>query len=106
MEAQLTKLGISPSAYLREARQKASTIGYTGTLNFSDKDEYKLMMEHNGKQIYFGRVGYNDFLIYSRLNKDIAENRRQRFWASHLKIKGKWKQNPYSPNWLALGILW
>jgi hypothetical protein len=35
-----------------------------------------------------------------------AASRRDRFHKSHSKIKGDWKKDPYSPNNLALSVIW
>ena len=55
---------------------------------------------------HFGRIGYGDFILWSMMDKDEAEKRRERFWARASKIKGDWKKDDYSPNNLALRILW
>lgn len=61
---------------------------------------------------HFGRIGYGDFLIWSALERrgsvedGTADKKRERFWKSHSKIKGDWKKDDFSPNNLALRILW
>lgn len=60
----------------------------------------------------FGRVGYNDHLIYQHLEeaqqvpKGTAASKKNRFHLSHEAIPGKWKTDRFSPNRLALDILW
>jgi hypothetical protein len=96
------------------ARRNAADKGYDPkAVEFSDNNTHKLMITTpDGKVRRFGRVKYNDFLIWSHLeaNKEVskgtAEEKQDRFWKSHLKIKGDWKKDKYSPNWLALNILW
>lgn len=111
---QLRSVGINPAAYLAEARKKAKEKGYDpSSLNFSDDGVHKLRIHTaEGEMRQFGRVGYNDFLIYSHLEatnqvpKGTAEEKQSRFVKSHIKIKGQWKQDDYSPNWLSIRILW
>jgi hypothetical protein len=38
--------------------------------------------------------------------KGTADKKRATFQKSHSAIKGDWKKNPYSPNNLAIQILW
>lgn len=67
-------------------------------------------LEYDG--VRFGRVGYGDFIIWKRrerqgdVPKGTADKKRSVFRKSHLAMKGKWKENPKSPNWLAIRILW
>jgi hypothetical protein len=113
-QKQLIELGIDPDHYLDMARRNADYKGYdSSSIEFSDDKLHKLRIETpNGKTARFGRVGYNDFLILSHLeaNKELkkgtAKAKQDRFWKSHTKIKGDWKEDPYSPNWLALNVLW
>ena len=113
-EDHLKQIGYSPKAYLTLARKKARQFGYDPKkLNYARNGEHKLVIENeDGQKSYFGRVGYNDFLIYSFLEKEKkvpsgeAHSKQQRFQKSHSKIKGDWKSDDYSPNNLALRILW
>lgn len=45
-------------------------------------------------------MGYEDF------TKHKNEERRQNYLNRANAIKGDWKKNPYSPNNLAINILW
>ena len=111
---QLLKAGIQPSAYLKEAQRRAKDAGYPEKLlGFSSDSSHKLAIpDPDGKMIHFGKVGYGDFLIWSHseragnVPKGTADGKRRTFQASHTKIKGDWKGNPFSPNNLALKILW
>jgi hypothetical protein len=112
--AQLENIGFKPSKYLQIARKTAHKNGYNpSSINFSDNGVHKLeIIDNNGKVKKFGRVGYGDFIIYSFLEKNkqvpkgLSAQKRNTFQASHSKIKGNWKSNPFSPNNLALRILW
>lgn len=65
-----------------------------------------------GKNVRFGRVGYGDFILWSHLEREgkvpkgYAVRKRMVFHKSHEAMKGNWKNNPYSPNTLALLLLW
>lgn len=113
---QLNKAGLNPSVYLKKAQKKAKDAGYGNgakLLGFASDGVHKLAMPNeDGKLITFGRVGYGDHLIWSHLEKTkqapqgIASKKQNVFHKSHTKIKGDWKADPFSPNNLALKILW
>lgn len=113
-EAQLKKEGIEPSAYLEEAKRRAKEHHYPyKLLGFATDGKHKLAIpDENGRVLAFGRVGYGDHIIYSHLEKagkvppGTAKKKQNVFQKSHSKIKGDWKSNPFSPNNLALKILW
>jgi hypothetical protein len=111
MEAELRSLGMSPRTYLRQVRKQAKQWDYDPrNFTFSDREGFKIMSLNPRR--HFGRIGYGDFIIWTFLERrgDVeegeAERRRERFWKSHSKIKGDWKKDDYSPNNLALRILW
>ena len=111
---QLETIGFKPSKYLQIARQIAYKNGYNpSTINFSNDGVHKLEIINNNNKIKkFGRVGYGDYIIYNFLEsknkvpEGLADQKRNTFQSSHSKIKGNWKSNPFSPNNLALRILW
>jgi hypothetical protein len=106
---QLVAAGIKPTTYLAAARGRARRAGYKNAnkLVFSDNDTHKLMIPNEQGQVRrFGRVGYNDFTIWSKLKPAIAQKKRETFIKSHSAMKGDWRKDKYSPNALALNILW
>jgi len=112
-EKQLESVGMSPEEYLEQVRKNAERCGYDpDAVEFSDNKTHKIQIKTPDGIVRFGRVGYNDFQIWSHLerNKEVpsgtAEGKRKRFWKSHSKMGGNWKDNDYSPNWLALRLLW
>ena len=113
-KSQLEELGINPSAYLKEAQRRAKAHKYPyKLLGFSTDTVHKLAIpDHSGKMIRFGRVGYGDHLIYEHLEKHgkvprgTASSKQNTFQKSHSKMKGAWRENQFSPNNLALRILW
>lgn len=103
-----------PDAYLRAVRAKAKKEGYDPkclkfAVDGTHKFEYKTPA---GQTVRFGRVGYGDFILWThqeregKVPKGTASSKRSVFHKSHEAMKGDWKTNPYSPNRLALDLLW
>lgn len=87
----------------QKAQENAySYLGEDAILFFSPiKDKkYRIYNPNTDKWIDFGQMGYQDFTLHN------DENRRQRYLARATKIKGNWRDNPYSPNNLSINILW
>jgi hypothetical protein len=113
---QLNKAGMTPSVYLKKAQKKAKDAGYgkaSKLLGFASDGVHKLAIPNeDGKVIQFGRVGYGDHLIWSHLEslgkapQGTASKKQNTFQKSHSQIRGDWKADPFSPNNLALKILW
>ena len=103
-----------PSLYLEEVKRRAKKHGYDPeSVSFAEDGKHKIQYETpTGQIVRFGRVGYGDFILWSWLEeegkvpKGFAEEKRNTFHASHEAIKGKWRSNKYSPNMLALKLLW
>lgn len=90
--------------FLKEAKAKAKKEGYDpSNLSLSNKKDKKLTYTKDGKKIHFGAKGYGDYIYYSNFNPTLADKKRNVFQKSHGAIKDKGK---YSPNQLALKILW
>lgn len=53
-----------------------------------------------GRKVYFGDIRYEDFTVHQ------DASRRERYLSRALNIKGDWSQNIYSPNYLAIVLLW
>ena len=106
---QLRKAGFTADEYLKKARAAARKAGYDPKkLKLAYDGVHKLSMTDNdGKESLFGRAGYGDFIIWSKVKgAEFANKKRDTFIKSHSKIKGDWRANNYSPNNLALRILW
>lgn len=111
---QLKREGIAPKKYLKVVREIANDEGYDGrAIEFSDDPEKKLMIyDDKGNKRHFGQVGYNDFILWSNrearglVRAGYAEKKRLVFQKSHSKMRGDWKADKFSPNNLALRILW
>lgn len=110
----LEQLGIDPQTYLAEIKRKAKGYGYDPkAVSLADNGIHKLeMVNQQGQIVRFGRAQYNDFLIWSHLEelgeapKGSSKVKRNRFLKSHSAMKGDWKDNDYSPNWLSMRLLW
>jgi hypothetical protein len=111
---QLKDADFSPNEYLRQAKAQARKAGLDdSSLTFASDGIHKLEIKNEKGNIRrFGRVGYGDYLIWSHLEKlkrtpvgKSAESRK-RFRESHQRIRGAWRSDKYSPNNLALSVLW
>ena len=69
--------------------------------------KYMIFDPYNNKFVHFGQMGYLDYSKYKKIyNIKIANGNRTRYLKRALKIKGNWIDNPYSPNYLSLLLLW
>ena len=100
--------------YLDDAKHSALKAGYNpSALELSRDGKHKLVYTTpEGKKVRFGNVLYKDYHIYKHLEqngsvmKGTAEMHRNAYLARATKIAGAWKSNKYSPNNLAIHILW
>jgi len=111
---QLKEIGIKPTEYLAAVRSQAAKNGYDPMdVSFADTPEHKIAVKRpEGGISRAGRVGYGDFIIWSYLEAHkkaapgTAAKKRDTFRKSHTKIKGDWRADKFSPNNLALHLLW
>jgi hypothetical protein len=105
---QLKKAGVSPAEYLLEARRKAKKLGLAYKhLGFSDNDKQKLQIPNaDGSLVRFGAVGLGDHILYTLAKDPKADEHRKHYLQRATKIRGDWKKDEYSPNSLAIGVLW
>ena len=76
-------------------------LGKTAKIGLSTKKEKKYMVTTpDGKIVHFGQMGYEDY------TKHKNKTRRKNYLTRASKIKGNWKNNRYSPNNLAIHLLW
>jgi hypothetical protein len=59
-----------------------------------------MIQSPEGKWVHFGAMGYADY------TKHKDEIRRIHYLQRAMAIKGRWKENPYSANNLAIHGLW
>jgi hypothetical protein len=110
---QLTELGITSTDYLYEAKQRAKKAGYDpNLLTYANDNKHKLQYESPHGVRRFGGVGYRDHIMWESLEhhhkvpRGTAAEKRRVFRNSHEKISEIHHLDRYSPNALALSILW
>lgn len=105
---QLKRAKVSPEAYLKAAQACAKKQGLAWKhLGFSSDDTHKLQIPNaQGKVVRFGSVGLGDHILYTLSHDESADEHRKRYLARATKIKGDWKSDQYSPNSLAIHVLW
>jgi hypothetical protein len=93
--------------FLDSARETASKRGYDpAKLELATNGVNKLTY-HSPKGIkHFGRLGYGDYIWYSTQDKELANKKKSVFRRSHSAISEKYDLDKYSPNELAINILW
>ena len=98
------KLGeLSLYSTFQTAQDKAEEyLGKDAMLFASPKKDkkYRIYDPVKCKWVDFGAMGYEDF------TKHQDETRRQNYLNRANNIKGNWKKDKYSPNNLAIHILW
>ena len=97
----LKKYNIDPKIYLDIARRKAFANDYDPSLLHFSKESTKKLCYAG---IEFGASNYKDYIIYSLLEPEKAENRRKAYWSRALKTAIE--SDKYSPSQLSLKILW
>ena len=109
----LKELNIQPETYIKIVKNIASNKGYNANnLTFSKNPNYKLSYTIGDRNVNFGSTPYSDYIIYLKKAEDgllsdkQAEEHRRRYLSRALKIKGNWKENNTSRNYLAISILW
>lgn len=64
------------------------------------KNAKYMILGPDSKFVHFGLMPYKDF------TKHKDTNRQYRYLQKAMNIRGRWYQNPYSPNSLAINLLW
>jgi hypothetical protein len=76
-------------------------LGYNVPLYLSAMKNKKYMVKNpDGQWVHFGQIGYEDF------TKHQDEGIRISYLKRATKIKGVWTDDAYSPNSLAINLLW
>ena len=69
--------------------------------------KYMIYNPYTHKFIQFGGMGYLDYTKYRQLyDLKTANLHRNRYLNRSLNIRGDWKNNPYSANFLSILLLW
>lgn len=95
--------------YLLVAKMRAKEAGYNpDLLTLANDNVHKL--SYDG--VKFGNKDYNDYILYSwmesqgRISAREVDKHRRNYRKRATNIKGNWRNNPISPNNLAIRILW
>jgi hypothetical protein len=62
--------------------------------------KYRIYDYLNDKYVDFGQMGFESY------DKHQDEERRNRYLKRAMNIKGQWFENPFSPNWASINLLW
>ncbi len=87
----------------KEVQKKAFEIyGKDVIIYKSDnpKKKYQVIDRNTGKWVKFGNPDYEDFTHH------LDKKRQDNYLKRALNIKGKWRDNVFSPNWLSILLLW
>ena len=69
--------------------------------------KYMIFDPYNNKFVHFGAMGYLDYTRYRQLyDLKTADLHRTRYLNRALNIKGDWRNNTYSANFLSILLLW
>lgn len=69
--------------------------------------KYMIYNPYTHKFVHFGGMGYLDYTKYRQLyDLKTADLHRTRYLNRALNIKGNWKYDHYSPNFLSILLLW
>ena len=98
----LKQYNIDPTLYLDIARKRAYSKGYDPALLHFSRDSKKKLKY---KDTNFGASGYKDYILYSLIEPDKADSRREAYWKRALRTAME-TDDKYSPANLSLHILW
>ena len=89
----------NPVEVFRKAKRY---LGKNVNIKVSTRKNKKYMVYNpkTNKWVHFGSLGYQDY------TKHKNKTRRQSYLKRATHIKGDWKNDKYSPNNLAIHILW
>ena len=68
--------------------------------------KYMIYNPYTHKFVHFGGMGYLDYTKYRQYDLKTANLHRTRYLNRALNIKGDWKYDHYSPNFLSILLLW
>ena len=76
-------------------------FGKSVPIYMSDKPNKKYMLRNpEGKYVHFGDINFSDY------TRTLDKEKQRLYLARAMKIRGSWFKDPYSPNMLALHLLW
>jgi len=90
----------NPKKVIENAKQYFNNPNIEVYLSTRKNSKYAIYDPVNQKMVHFGNINYIDF------TKHLSETRRKNYLLRASHIKGNWKDNLYSPNNLAMSLLW
>ena len=84
---------------INKVKKRAKEVYGLDVLPSTKKDK-KYMIDNGEKVIHFGSSLYQDY------TKHMDKKRRDSYLKRATMIKGDWVDDPFSPNWLAINLLW
>ena len=93
-------MSLSDYSNMNEAQRNATKYDKQLVLKRSTRKDKKYMITANDKTVHFGQMGYEDY------TKHKDEARRESYLKRAQAIRGNWRKDKYSPNNLAINILW
>jgi hypothetical protein len=97
MESKLSQL--EQVSDINKVKKRAKDIYNLDVLPSTRKGK-KYMIDNGEKVIHFGSILYQDY------TKHHDKKRRDSYLRRATNIKGKWRDDPFSPNWLSICLLW
>ena len=90
----------NPSKVIKNADKYLGKNNYELFVSDRNDKKYMIINNANGKKIHFGNIRYEDFTRHN------DETRRNSYLSRATKIRGNWANNKFSPNLLAINLLW
>ena len=85
----------------RVSKNALDYFGKPVPIYMSNKPNKKYMVKSpSGKYVHFGDITFTDY------TRHLDKERQRRYLARAMKIPGRWYDNYYSPNMLAINLLW
>jgi len=90
----------NPKKVIENAKRYFNDPNIKVYLSTRKNSKYAIYDPINKKLVHYGNINYEDF------TKHQNEERRQNYLKRASNIRGSWRDNPYSPNNLAINLLW
>ena len=85
---------------IKKVNKLSKMIYKKSVVSSTRKNKKYMILNDDDKYIHFGDSRYQDY------TKHQNEERLQNYLSRATKIKGNWKKDKYSPNNLAINLLW
>lgn len=90
----------NPDVVIRNANKYLGEKNYELFISNSKGYKYTIVRNDTGRKIDFGGAGFYDF------TKTSDEKKKNAYLARSGKIKGDWRNDKWSRNWLSRNLLW